>query len=447
MRITNKKILLFISVGFCLALAVSIAISKRLSTVVAEEVELREVETMFSAIESGPLALARLQSADMAQEELNRLMSHPQVKNRSILSVSILGGDKFSCKFAEWFSSRVVESFCTKSMVRSFLPKDAINGFQVIIGIDQCYVSPEEKEIFFNSAFAGMLVAIIGMTLFGLSLWPVASSIRKAELVIGYGRNSLVEEIPFLPIKTLASKAMLAIELEREAAFASLAAQVSHDIRSPLSALNIVLSATPEIPEDKREIIASVSARINSIANLLLQKGKKVQSERLVTKSTSQQELHTDLYSSLNSILNEKKAQFGSRIDFQLSFSPSLSEHVAIIDPVEFGRVLSNLLNNAIEAIPKVGVITVSSSISRNSASIVIVDNGRGISSENLEKIGAKGFSLGKNGTDSGSGLGLFHAKQTILAAQGKFNIHSKVNEGTIVTIVLPCKKADPANL
>jgi hypothetical protein len=53
------------------------------------------------------------------------------------------------------------------------------------------------------------------------------------------------------------------IEFGRAQARVQMAEQLAHDIRSPLSALNIISATIKELPQEKREFIQSVSERIN----------------------------------------------------------------------------------------------------------------------------------------------------------------------------------------
>ena len=76
--------------------------------------------------------------------------------------------------------------------------------------------------------------------------------------------------------------------------------------------------------------------------------------------------------------------------------------------------------------------------------SISVEDNGRGIPPEILEKIGVKGITYGKEGTNSGSGLGVYHARKTVEEVHGEISIQSKLEVGTMITLTLP-RKSTPS--
>ncbi len=70
----------------------------------------------------------------------------------------------------------------------------------------------------------------------------------------------------------------------RQSAMIDVAAQVAHDIRSPLSALNMLVVDLPQVPEERRVVIRSAVQRINDISNSLLQKSRE---SRLAEESNS----------------------------------------------------------------------------------------------------------------------------------------------------------------
>ena len=75
------------------------------------------------------------------------------------------------------------------------------------------------------------------------------------------------------------------VEQSKLSTLVSIASQVAHDIRSPLTALNIVIETLNKLPEDKRIIVRSATQRINDIANDLLARGKSAQKEKVFFSS------------------------------------------------------------------------------------------------------------------------------------------------------------------
>lgn len=90
----------------------------------------------------------------------------------------------------------------------------------------------------------------------------------------------------------------------------TLAAQVSHDIRSPLSALNLVVSTITNLPEEKRILIRSSVNRINDIANDLLCKSKSRATTDSQIDSSKNNKTQVEMLSALVDVLvSEKRIQ------------------------------------------------------------------------------------------------------------------------------------------
>lgn len=240
----------------------------------------------------------------------------------------------------------------------------------------------------------------------------------------------------------------------------SIASQVSHDIRSPLTALNMVVGSIENVQEDKRLIIRSAVNRINDIANTLLEKARisKVESGSLIVEDTQANIKNSKTIELLpvivDSLVSEKRVQYRNKMDIEIESDFKFSYGAfAEINATDFKRVLSNLINNSVEALPNnKGKITIAIRSYIKEIQIIIQDNGKGIPSHILTKLGREPISYGKNKSDgnsqgnneekltleSGNGLGIFHAKKTIEAANGKIEIQSKEDIGTMITISFP---------
>jgi signal transduction histidine kinase len=263
--------------------------------------------------------------------------------------------------------------------------------------------------------------------------------------------------------------------LERIKTVSLVAKQVAHDIRSPLSALTMVASTLKDVPEEKRILIRNATQRINDIANDLLQRSKVVNAEQSVSAESrkitidinnvespskitqdqayNQRQPSTEFIPALIDILvSEKRMQFRehSSLEIQTDFKQSFGSF-AKINSVVLKRVISNLINNSVEAFDNFnGVITVgvrkgpdsknpNHADSRAEIEIFVNDNGKGIPADIIEKLGAQNLSYGKESSkQSGTGLGLLHAKQSIESMGGVLKIESTLGQGTTVRLILP---------
>jgi len=231
---------------------------------------------------------------------------------------------------------------------------------------------------------------------------------------------------------SFAVRAISRSELEIAQRMKKLAIQVSHDIRSPLSALMMTLKGKEfETPEEKFVVMASLE-RINDIANNLLQSEKK--------NGENQPRLKTGLIiPMINSVLSEKRYQFQEIEDLKFTVSFDVDHFICTsLDESIFKRALSNILNNSVEAIKDNPEIIISLSAQGDSLCLSIKDFGVGIPQEHIDKIFHHGYSLKKHSKESGTGIGLSYAKEAVHSFGGSLNINSVAGEGTEIIIQLP---------
>jgi anti-sigma regulatory factor (Ser/Thr protein kinase) len=178
--------------------------------------------------------------------------------------------------------------------------------------------------------------------------------------------------------------------------------------------------------------------RIKDIANNLLLKNSEVHVIATAPPPTSQVEPKSNqlLSGLLDPLVTEKRMQFRSKIGIEIEGRIDAASYglFASIQPIEFKRVISNLINNAVEALGETGSVMLSVLGRENEIEITIRDNGKGIPPEILAKLGQRGETHGKEG---GSGLGLFHARTSVESWGGKLSIESTVSSGTSVIITL----------
>ena len=217
-----------------------------------------------------------------------------------------------------------------------------------------------------------------------------------------------------------------------------MARQVAHDIRSPLAALNVALSTGGKLDrEETRLLVRHSITRIHDIANNLLEQSRS--SSETLKEKTRKRDVH--LVSSLiDGIMTEKRTQYRERMGIEITHKQSEASYGIFCEivPSEFKRVLSNLVNNSVEAMTKDGTVTISTEIENNFAKIEVRDTGKGLSKEDIAKIGQAGFTV----KTDGSGLGLSHAYKTIASWGGRITFDSELGVGTVVTIFLPLSES-----
>lgn len=226
----------------------------------------------------------------------------------------------------------------------------------------------------------------------------------------------------------------LEIEKAKINAMADIAAQVAHDIRSPLAAISTVEKDLRAVPEERRIMLRSAVNRLRDIANDLLDRNQPVQKIVASTYDSVSPQLLSSL---IEQLLTEKRLQFRAKIgiDIHLHLDRQSYGLFAQVHPRELKRVISNLLNNSVEALTDRGKVDIFLRREGCDIEISIRDNGRGIPDDLVPKLGVKGETYGKNG---GSGLGLSHARTWMDAWNGTLTIESTVGLGTTVRLRLP---------
>lgn len=231
-------------------------------------------------------------------------------------------------------------------------------------------------------------------------------------------------------------------DTQRMAIMGQVASQVAHDIRSPLAALRMSISNLPELSEEKRLLVRRAVQRIDDITNDLSDKNKRIQ-QQLKTQSMphlteTQEDSSIQLISSLvESLVSEKRVQY--RLNPNVEIVAHLDQRsygiFAKLKASELKRVLSNLINNAVEATKKKGEISLTLQANSDNLILKIVDSGKGIAPENIKTVLEKGVSIGKK---SGSGLGLYHAAQTLKLWGGSLEVQSQPDIGTCISLKIP---------
>lgn len=219
------------------------------------------------------------------------------------------------------------------------------------------------------------------------------------------------------------------IDQEKNRIITDLAVQLSHDIRSPLSALKMALEEMDNVPSGNYQVINSSIQRIKDIANNVL----------ITDRNKDVDDCYgpTSVSFLVDSLVTDKRMEYraSEKVVVKKIFENSYGLFI-IGNKVELTRVLSNLINNSFEAIDEIGEITIKvSKTAQEKILISIQDNGKGIPDFVLKNIGNEKKSYGKS---EGNGLGMVHAKNIIESLDGEMEVLSITNQGTICNIYLP---------
>lgn len=225
------------------------------------------------------------------------------------------------------------------------------------------------------------------------------------------------------------------VETEKLKIFHKTASQVAHDIRSPLTLLNLALQNTKELPEQERGMIRNA---VNKISDILFNIVPKKQFE----EANENKKQKIMLSALIEEIVAEKRYEYNHKQNININFNCDFNSYGVFLDleVIDLKRTLSNIINNSVEAIATniSGEINIYIEKGSYGVKIVVSDNGKGISKENINKVLDEGFTAGK---ENGTGKGLAFSKQFTGSNNGKLEVQSVLNKGTDISITLPISK------
>ncbi|MBI2343273.1 MAG: HAMP domain-containing histidine kinase [Deltaproteobacteria bacterium] len=208
-----------------------------------------------------------------------------------------------------------------------------------------------------------------------------------------------------------------------------LAAQVAHDIRSPLAVLRTLGCRIRDVERESGVNLASALyvrtiGRLEAMADEL----------RAVARAKQVDRISSDVVTVLQRTIDEVRAGLGTHVQFQY-VGPS--ELWAAIDVEKFARLLTNLLHNAIQAIPedRSGLVVVEMTEQAGTFALSVRDNGSGIATHVLPQIFSRHFTTkGEHGT----GLGLAYCKEVVEAHAGAILARNREAGGAEFLVTLP---------
>ena len=242
-----------------------------------------------------------------------------------------------------------------------------------------------------------------------------------------------IQDRHFSKIKELEEQMRLQEELS---AMGQLAAGVAHEIKNPLNAIGLVVQRLQkefrwEDPQGQQEyerftgIVRDEISRVNKIIEQFLFVARPFQSE---FKAQALEEILDYVLDLLEETIQR------SGIKMEKNWEKDLPPVMG--DRSQLTQAFLNLLNNALEALPRGGSLKVvlKSIPGMKSIELRIEDNGPGIPPENLKKVFAHYFTT----KEKGIGLGLAITQKIIQGHQGRLEVRSLPGQGTTVRVLLP---------
>jgi signal transduction histidine kinase len=220
-----------------------------------------------------------------------------------------------------------------------------------------------------------------------------------------------------------------------------LIANISHDLRSPLTSirgsLETLLIKEENLSEEERREYLEISIKNVSSFQKLVE--ELFDLAKLEARQISPQFLSFSLAELVQDVVLKLKA-LSNTLEIEICFEPSRDLHPAMGDIALIERVLTNILENALSHTPSKGKIHINMESGTDSQSIIIEDTGSGISSEDLPHIFERFYRADKsrNREIPGTGLGLAIAKEIIDLHSGIIEVESPPSRGAIFKVSIP---------
>jgi len=213
---------------------------------------------------------------------------------------------------------------------------------------------------------------------------------------------------------------------ERLTALGEMSAGIAHELRNPMAVMAgylALVSKKSAAPEQKiiRDVVAEING-MNRIIDDLLTFARPASLNRVRIN------IRELLEGCVASVLQVKgnDARFITVLD--------LPELEVSLDEVLMRQALTNLVQNAVEAMPEGGTLTIRGMSTSRELSLTIADTGTGIPRDTLKKIFLPFFTT----KDTGVGLGLALVHKIVLSHGGRIDVESIEGKGTTFTVILP---------
>src|SRR4051812_36925416 len=227
------------------------------------------------------------------------------------------------------------------------------------------------------------------------------------------------------------------IRSERLAAVGKIAAQITHEVRNPLSSIGLNAEMLEEETQgEARKLARAIVKEVDRLTEIT---EEYLRFARLPRPKLEREDLG-ELMKSLVAFMHQELEGRGVTVDARLD--PSLPAVAA--DEHQLRQALLNLMRNAVEAMRDGGRLTLTAGVVDDGrfVELTIADTGEGIAADHLPKIFDPFFSTKEGGT----GLGLALTQQIIVEHGGRIEVRSDPGRGTTFVVRLVAAAQNPVH-
>lgn len=264
---------------------------------------------------------------------------------------------------------------------------------------------------------------------------------KLATRVPVQGTDELAELAKSFNVMAVQLEKMEKERREMDQARRDLIAWVGHDLRTPLASVRAILEALGdglfEDPETTQRYILTAQKDIRSLSTMIddLFEMSKFDAGGITLERVTMPigDLISDAIESFSTIAKQREVTLVGNV------APTTG--LVSVDVQKIGRVLSNLMSNALRYTPSGGTVTVDAKPDTNQVIIEVSDTGSGIAPDDLPRVFEQFYRGDKARSRSGgggAGLGLAIAKRIVEAHGGEISVTSTVGKGTTFRFTLP---------
>ena len=220
------------------------------------------------------------------------------------------------------------------------------------------------------------------------------------------------------------------MQSQRYSAIGEMAGMVGHDLRNPLAAIK---NAAYFLRKKHGTVIGDTSIEMLNAIDRAVEHANDIVADLL----DFSREIHLDLEEcSPKSLVNY--VLLAINIPSNIKITQSIQSDLMVwVDVSKIERVFTNIIKNAIEAMPNGGTIEISSRQNEGNVEFIFADTGSGMPEDVIGKIFTPLFTT----KAQGMGFGLAICKRMVEAHGGKIGVESSLGKGTKFTISLPTEQ------
>jgi two-component system sensor histidine kinase ChvG len=295
-------------------------------------------------------------------------------------------------------------------------------------------IAKDRLQIVEVAALVAIVTAVLSLLLVGGIAEPMRRLAVAAERVRKNVKNR--EQLPDFSDRSdeignlsRAFRDMTNALYTRLDAIESFAADVSHELKNPLTSLRNAASLLPSIKADadRKKLVDIINHDVRRLDRLITDISDASRLDAELARETARPVNMANLLSTLCEVMRESRRGIGTDIVLSVEGCKTAGDYAVSRDYIVSGhdsrlsQVIANLLENAISFSPKNGKIFVNAVRLPKSREIEISveDEGPGISDENLEKIFERFYTDRPDSFGQNSGLGLNISQQIVAAHRG----------------------------